>query len=186
MGAPDIISSLTNAGFLDVVGSIVTGGLGGIVGAAGAVAGKVIDLKLEGEKRETLKVTQAHELALREADRVLAAQEAASQFSLHKVDADSAAVLADLGALSASVEADRATYGDSTLGRIVDAFRGSVRPGVTLWAVALTSYVTWEAFRELLGQPLGADRALALVRDAEFLAGLAISWWFGSRPNRSK
>jgi hypothetical protein len=173
-------------GFFDIVGGIVTGGLGGIVGAAGAIAGKVIDLKLESEKRETLKVTQAHELALRDKDMQQTKLELESKLEVTRIDADSAAVQADLGALAAAVQADRATYGDSLSGRIVDFARGTVRPVVTAWATVLTSYVTWEAFRALRGVPLGPERATALINDAMFLAGLAIAYWFGSRPNRGK
>ncbi len=172
-------------GFFDIVGGIVTGGLGGIVGAAGAIAGKVIDLKLESEKRETLKVTQAHELALRDKDMQQTKLELESKLEVTRIDADSAAVQADLGALAAAVQADRATYGDSLSGRIVDFARGTVRPVVTAWATVLVSFVTWKAFVELRGVPLGPDRALALVNDGMFLSGLAIAYWFGSRPNRA-
>jgi hypothetical protein len=173
-------------GLLDILGSVVTGGLGGIVGAAGAIAGKVIDLKIEGEKRETLKVTHAHELAMRDKDMQQQQLEAETKLEVTKIDADSAAAQADLGALAAAVQADRATYGDSTLGRIVDFARGTVRPVLTAWASVLVSFVTWQAFVELRGQPLGPERSMALVNDAMFLAGLAIAYWFGSRPNRGR
>ncbi len=173
-------------GFFDIVGGIVTGGVGGIVGAAGAVAGKVIDLKMEREHRETLRITHAHELALRDKDMAQARLEAESKLEVTRIDADSAAVQADLGALAAAVQADRATYGDSWSGRVVDFARGTVRPALTAWAAVLVSFVTWRAFAELHGQPLGPERATALVNDAMFLAGLAIAYWFGSRPNRGK
>ncbi len=173
---------------LGAIGSVLTGGLGGIVGAAGAVAGKVIELKVEGEKRETLKVQNAHELALREADRVLAAQEAASQLTIHQTDASSAAVTADLGALQAAIVAEGkgASFGDSWSGRVVDFARGTVRPVLTAWAAVLLSYTTLQAFAQLRGVPLGPERSMALIQDATFMASLAISFWFGSRPNRSR
>jgi hypothetical protein len=171
-------------GFFDIVGGIVTGGLGGVVGAAGAIAKGVLDLKLKDKELEELGLNHTHELAMRDKDMAQARLETESKLEVTKIDADSAAVQADLGALAASVAADKATYGDSTLGRIIDAFRGSVRPGVTLWAVALMSYVTWQAFVELHGTPLGPDKAMALVNDACFIAGLAVSWWFGARPSR--
>jgi len=173
-------------GFFDVIGSVLTGGLGGIVGAGTALGGKIIDLKLKDKELEGKRLDQAHELALRDKDMAQARLETESKLEVTKIDADSAAVQADLGALAAAVQADRATYGDSTLGRIVDFARGTVRPVLTAWASVLVSYVTWQAFSELHGVPLGPERAMALVNDAMFLAGLAIAYWFGSRPNRGK
>jgi hypothetical protein len=173
-------------GFFDIVGSVLTGGLGGIVGAGSAIAGKVIDLKLKDKELEERRLDHAHELALRDKDMAQARLEAESKLEVTRIDADSAAVQADLGALAAAVQADRATYGDSLSGRIVDFARGTVRPAVTAWATVLTSYVTWEAFRALRGVPLGPERATALINDAMFLSGLAIAYWFGSRPNRGK
>jgi hypothetical protein len=173
-------------GFLDIIGSVLTGGLGGIVGAGTAIAGKVIDLKIKDKEIEVRRLDHAHELSMRDKDMAQARLESETQLEVTKIDADSAAAQADLGALAAAVQADRATYGDSTLGRIVDFARGTVRPVLTAWASVLVSFVTWQAFVELRGQPLGPERSMALVNDAMFLAGLAIAYWFGSRPNRGR
>jgi hypothetical protein len=173
-------------GFFDIVGSVLTGGLGGIVGAGSAIAGKIIDLKLKDKELQEKSLDHAHELALRDKDMAQARLEAESKLEVTRIDADSAAVQADLGALAAAVQADRATYGDSTLGRIVDFARGTVRPVLTAWASVLVSYVTWQAFIALRGVALGPERAMELVNDAMFLAGLAIAYWFGSRPNRGR
>lgn len=175
-------------GFFDVLGSVVTGGLGGIVGAAGAIGGKIIDLKMEGEKRETLKLTMAHELELRDKDMAQTRLEAESKMEVARVDADAAAVQGDLANLGKAIDAEMSAKPEGTgaAAAVVEFARGTVRPALTAWASLLVSYVTWQAFVELKGVPLGPDRSLALVNDAMFLAGLAIAYWFGSRPNRSK
>lgn len=171
-------------GFGEVIGGLLSGGLGGIVGAIGAIGGKIIDLKLEGEKRETLKLQFQHELNLRDKDMAQAQFEAQNKLELSKIDADTAKVTADLNALSTAVTMDKATYGDSVTGRIVDFIRGIVRPVLTAWAAALVTFDTVQAFKSLLGVPLTQVQALTLIQDAQFLAGLAIAYWFGSRPNR--
>jgi hypothetical protein len=174
-------------GFFDTIGNIVTGGaLGGIVGAVGAIGNKVVELKMEAAKRETLALQNAHELALRDKDREMAAQESASNLEIHKTDADSATAIADAGSLVASFQADRATYGESTLGRIVDFVRGLTRPGITMWAAALLGYITWKAITELGGAPLGPERSMELIQNSVFVSSLAISWWFASRPSERR
>lgn len=161
----------------------LSGPLGAIFGGIGAIAGKIIDLKAEAEKRETLKLQLAHELALRDKDMAQAQIEAASKLQIHQVDADTQVSVADLGALAASVQADRAAYGDHLLGRIVDLIRGVTRPVITAASMTLISYMVFRAFGETRGE-LGADRAAELLNNAQFIAGTAITWWFGARAAR--
>lgn len=156
-------------GFLD----ILTGGLGGIVGAAGAIGKGILDLKLEGVRNE-------HALRMREKDLEQARFEAESQLKIHQVDADSAAVTADLAALKESVAADKATYGI----KFVDGVRGLVRPVLTAWSAALLTYVTWKAF--LLSHVVTPAQADNYISSSLFVASLAVSWWFGSRPQQKR
>jgi hypothetical protein len=161
----------------------LSGPLGAIFGGLGAIAGKIIDLKAEAEKRETLKLQLAHELALRDKDMAQAQLEASSKLQIHQVDADSQLAVADLGALAASVQADRAAYGDHLPGRIVDLIRGVTRPVITAASMFLLGYMTVKAFG-VSGGELGADRAAELLNNAQFIAGTAITWWFGARASR--
>lgn len=172
-------------GFFDAIGSVLTGGLGGIVGAAGAIAGKIVDLKIKDKELEGLKLTNEFQLALRDKDMAQAKLEAESKLEIQKIDADTQAVTADLASLQSAVAADKAAYGDSWSGRVVDFVRGMVRPVITAWSAALVSYVTWQAFTELHGVPLGPERSMALIQDATFVATLAIAYWFGARPSRA-
>jgi hypothetical protein len=160
----------------------LSGPLGAVFGGVGAVFGKWLDLKAEKEKRETLKITLAHELALRDKDREMAAQEAASKLQIHEVDADAQVAVAELGALTSSYAADRATYGDHLLGRIVDLIRGVTRPVITAASMSLLTYMTFRAFAET-GGSLGPDRASELLNNVAFTASTAITWWFGARPS---
>lgn len=170
-------------GILDI---LTGGGLGAIGGAISAIGGKVIDLKLEGEKRETLKVQLEHNLAMRDKDIAQAAAEAASNLAVHQVDADSAAVLKDLDGLQASIAADRATYGDSWAGRIVDFVRGVTRPLITYAAMGMVIYTTAQVLQGVRAQPFAPDLAFQLLRESSALAATAIGWWFGARITSRK
>lgn len=148
---------------MGILDFLTGGGLGAIAGAASGIATKVIDLKLKDKE-------YAQQLALREFDLKQAAAEAAAQFELHKVDADAQLAIADTQALTASFGADKASYGDSTLGRIVDFMRGVTRPLVTYVA---TGYVVYSGVTD----PTFRGQAL-------FIASMAVSWWFAARPGR--
>ncbi len=156
------------------LGSILSGIGGGIFGAIGALGSKILDYKMLGVKN-------AHELALRDKDREMMQLEFANKSELAKVEADTQIALKDFEAQSASLAADRATYGDSLTGRIVDTARGLIRPVITAASMILVGYDTVLA---LQGSTLSAQDRMSILNTSLFIAGTAITWWFGSRPNR--
>lgn len=164
---------------------LISGIGGGLLGGLGALGGKWLDLKAEAEKRETLRVQNAHALALREKDLEQTKLEAESQLKLHQVDADASVAVADFGALTSSTAADRATYGDSTTGRIVDLVRGLTRPLITFASMGLVIYMTAQAFASV-GWKLPPEQATQLLHAGEFTASAAILWWFGARPSKPR
>jgi hypothetical protein len=168
-------------GVFDFLGTILSGGAGGIVGAIGAIAQKGMELKLKDKEIEEKKIDNTQALALRDKDLTQARFEAESQLKIHQVDADSLAVVNDLKSLSESVAADRATYGDSKSGRFVDFIRGMARPVLTTWGAAITTYITYESYTR---QPvvLSQEQVMNVLNSVMFLSALAISWWFGARP----
>ncbi len=152
-------------GILDI---LTGGGLGAIAGLAGGIVTKILEIKAQDKEYAQRALDHDFELKLRDKDREMAAQEASTQLSLHKTDADAQVAVADLAALAASQASDKAAYGDSALGRVVDFLRGVTRPLVTYVAMAYAVYVG--------------------VRDPDFrgqclfIASMAITWWFGTRP----
>jgi hypothetical protein len=158
------------------LGSILSGPIGAIFGAGSAIVTKVIDYKDRNAQRD-------HELQMRDKDREQLAMELASKSEIAKVDADTQVTMKEFDAVAASIGSDKATYGDSLTGRIVDAARGLIRPVITSASMALVIYDTVIAFKGAVLSP--ADR-MTIINTAQFLAGTAIAWWFGARANYAK
>lgn len=163
---------------MGILDFLTGGGIGAIAGAIGGIAGKVYDLKLEAQKLEALKIENDFKLAMRQKDMELAAQEAQAQFQIHKVDTDAQVVVADLASLQKSVEADKATYGDTWMGRVVDFIRGSTRPVITYFAMWL---VIASAYKVLRSTTFTPEQGMQVLDQVLFLSGTAIGWWFGAR-----
>ena len=75
----------------------------------------------------------------------------------------------------------------------VDFIRGLMRPAITLYLIALTSWVSYTLY-DLIVQLGAADfdgyEAIVLWRQVIdmvlYLTATAITWWFGSRPASRK
>jgi hypothetical protein len=153
--------------------TLLSGPLGAIVGGAGAVVQRYLDYKDASNRR-------AHELAMRDKDREQLAMELAAKSEIARVDADTQVAVRELDAMTSAIQADRATYGDSLTGRIVDLARGLIRPVITLASGVLMGIVAWRAFRD--GPALTAETQAFIIRSVLFTASGAIGFWFGMRP----
>ncbi len=153
--------------------SLLTGPLlGGLGGAALAAFQKWFDFKDAKDKR-------AHELAMRDKDLELARLESASKAELAKVDADTQIAVKEGDMQIAALAADKATYGDSIPGRIVDFMRGIVRPLITYAAAAWFGILTYYALKH--GPPLSQEMQAAILMTGTTLTSGVISFWFGIR-----
>lgn len=157
------------------LGTILSGPIGALAGAGAAIAQKVIDFKDRNAQR-------AHDLAMRDKDREHLAMELANRSEIAKVDADTAIGLREFDAVGAAIAADRATYGDSLTGRIVDLVRGLIRPVVTIVAMGLLGFMTSRALRV----PLQPADAVDVLRQVLFISGNAVGYWFGTRSSFGK
>lgn len=155
------------------ISTLLSGPIGAIFGAGSAIVTRVIDYKDRNAQR-------GHELAMRDKDRELAALEMAHKSEIAKVDADTAISVREFDAMAASVAADRATYGESLTGRIVDTARGLIRPIITTLAMLLVGHMTLIALRGDLSEV----NRMAILNESLFLAGTAIAWWFGARSSQ--
>jgi hypothetical protein len=157
------------------LGTILSGPIGALAGAGAAIAQKVIDYKDRNAQR-------AHDLAMRDKDREHLAMELAAKSEIAKVDADTQVSVREFDAVAAAISADRATYGDSLTGRIVDLVRGLIRPVVTVFAMALLIHVSAVALRV----PMAPADALGVLREVLFIAGNVVGYWFGTRSSQPR
>ena len=173
---------------MDTLLGLLTGGAGGILGTIGQ--GVFSWLK----RRET----QAHELAMREQDRLdmeaeaklglqqvelegdkaieLAEAEGAQALRLAQTEGATARDVAAQASLRASYSHDKATYG----GGFVDKLRGIVRPYVTLTNSTILSFLAFMSYMSLEGE-LAAEVNQQIITTFLGLISLTITWWFGGR-----
>jgi hypothetical protein len=159
------------------LGTILSGPVGAIFGALGALGGKYLDLKLQKQAND-------HALAMRDKDMAQVRVENELKVDITKMDADSKIQLKDFDTMVASYVQDKASYGDSFFGRIVDGARGTIRPLITFLAMLLVGYMTMKVLR--MGDPLSTSERMDILRESLFLSGTAITWWFGARPSQTR
>lgn len=194
---------MTMADPISMIGSIVTGVMSG--GATGLIG---IALQQWGESRkraQDIELTKLQHAQAIELHRIDGEQ----QLALAQLQAASADRIAELQALTrasetasddyrSSLNADRATYMDTQAQRnsrlarwlmaIVDFLRGIIRPGATLYSLALlTMLLSWvQDMHAKSALPLTPSDAMTLAREvvgtATYLVTTCTVWWFGVRP----
>lgn len=150
------------------IATMIGGGLtsllgGGALGVAGAVASGVLDyFKTKEANKQEIAVLQA-------------------RAALAKETANSATMLEAMKLISTSYENDAATYSAEKLSW-VDMVRGVLRPTVTLYLVAIaTGLAVWSIRRQGIPVEVQAETAKYAVYTCLDLAGMCVSWYFGSR-----
>jgi hypothetical protein len=172
-----------------IFGSIFSGGATGLIGVIiqrwADYKNRQLDIQLERERRET-------EIAKRKADAEIMAQEWAGRTKVAQEEGLTAREVAESNAFAQSLfkEPERYSSGKFTTAQqwilvLLDALRGSVRPLLTIYLCALTTYV-WIQVRELVGSE-SLDVAAALevwkmvVQNILYLTTTVTLWWFGTR-----
>ena len=153
----------------DIIGSIVTGGATGLLGAG--ISGITEFLKQ--------KQKNAHDLAMSIEDRESLKLEIDGREKVARIEGETATSVADAAAFAQSMKADKATYAEgSSSGWLVavDFFRGITRPGMT-WYFAF--FVTGIYFTTDL--PEVKDKIVVTVL---YVTTTMILWWFGTRNKK--
>lgn len=177
--------------FGSIFGGGATGLLGVILQRFADYKNKQLDMQLERMRAEL-------EIAKRRADAEIMAQEWAARTKVADLEADAAKDVAASQAFEASLfkEPDRyshaptLTKGQQWVMVVLDAVRGSVRPLLTLYLCALTTYV-WLQVRYLVGAAgIEEDAALEVwklvVGHVLYLTTTVVLWWFGTRNKATR
>lgn len=177
-----------------IFGSIFSGGATGLLGVViqrwADYKNKQLDMQLEKEKRET-------EIAKRKADAEIMQAEWAGRLKVAQEEASAAKDVAETNAFAATLFKEPERYSNAatvTPGQqwvlvLLDAIRGMVRPLLTIYLCALTTYV-WFQVRELVAsEELDGQAAIEVwkmvVGNILYLTTTVTLWWFGTR-NRQK
>lgn len=182
--------------FGTIFSSIFAGGATGIIGV---IAQRWFDHKNRQLDKELERQRQDHELAMRDKDAAIMAQEWAGRTQVADIEAKATVDAADAAAFGASFNLEpkqyssnvvKPTKGQSWVLVLVDAVRGIVRPGLTVYLCAITTMVYSDA-QMLLGKAQGmtATEALDLTKlvvgTVLYLTTTCVLWWFGTRNKQT-
>lgn len=173
-----------------IFGSIFSGGATGLIGVVlqrfADYKNKQLDMKLEQQRAE-------NELAKRRVDAEIMAQEWAGRLKVAQEEGATARDVAESNAFGQSLlkEPERYSYAKTLTPAqqwimvVLDAARGVVRPFLTIYLCALTTYV-WIQVRGLVGTAsVEEDAALEVwklvVSQILYLTTTVVLWWFGTR-----
>lgn len=195
---------------LAILGTLLTSVLsGGATGLLGILIQRYFDSKAKAQDIDIIKLNLANAIDLKRIDLELANKEwqgkkdiaiedrQARQFEAAAQE-QAAEADADAKMFAASHEADRAKYLTAAAQKankwaafmmaFVDFARGIIRPGLTVYLVALT-HVMFLWVRDLANKQ-GVVMTMAETKDIImlvistilYLATVSVVWWFGTRP----
>jgi hypothetical protein len=163
------------AGVLDLLTSAFGGS---VVGAIGAAFNKWQDAKIK------VKLT---ELQI-ERDKVLNAHE----LEINKIQAVTRTKELEFQGLTESIGADKATYSVGSTSKLlifVDGVRGLIRPiltGTLTGYCMITLFYLTSHYNVVLSDEQVYKLVFLLVDNLVVCTGIALTWWFGSRPSNEK
>jgi len=174
--------------------SILTGGASGLLGV---IAQRAFDAWNKKQELDKMKAQWEHEAVMKDKDAAIMAQEWASRTQIAGTEADAAKDVAQSNAFAESLKSQAVRYsegkqtGPFLTGCLVllDVFNGAVRPALTVYLCALTTYI-WFQVRELLKhESLTPAEALGLwtlvIETILYLTTTCVLWHFGTRNKQS-
>lgn len=177
-----------------VLGGILSGGATGLLGVAFQRFADYKNKQLDLQQQEK---QQNHELAMRDKDAAIMAQEWAARTKVADIEAGAKVDAADAEAFAASYKLEPAMYSGSAKPTkaqawvlvLVDGLRGSVRPLLTVYLCVITTMTYLDA-RALLGSTAyTTEQAFELTRlivwTVLYLTTTCVLWWFGTRNKQT-
>lgn len=177
-----------------IFGSIFSGGATGLLGVVAQrfadYKNKQLDMQLEAQRA-------ANELARMDKEAAIMREEWAGRTQVAAVEAEGAKDVAASNAFAESFKMEPQRYsepssltaGQQWLMVLLDTLRGSVRPVLTLYLCALTTYVWYQVRDTLSKTDLQAAAAIEVwqlvVGTILYLTTTVVLWWFGTR-NKGK
>jgi hypothetical protein len=171
---------------MDFFNSLLSSGLGGIVGLVGSWLTK-------REERLSQEARFKHEVQMAEIRKEEARFEAEHELAMAEKQIERASVEGDIAITKEEVSAFKESLKEQTLkyGGWVDALRGLMRPVITVYLLIIASIIAFK-LNNLTGglETLADDQQTKMLSIYEevinqvlFLTATAVTWWFGSRPS---
>lgn len=179
---------------LSIIGSIFAGGATGLLGV---VFQRAFDWLHEREVLKQKQSDQQFELEKRKIDIQITQAEWAGRTRIAETEAGAAKDVAESQAFATSLlkeperysDAGKLTWGQNWILVLLDFFRGSIRPLLTVYLCALTTYIWWQVRQLMDKEDLDPAEVLEVwkmvVNTILYLTTTCILWWFGTR-NKSQ
>lgn len=177
-----------------LLGSIFSGGATGLIGVMiqrfADYKNKQLDMVLEKQRGEI-------EIQKRQADLAIMAKEVEGRLRTAEIEGETAKEVAASQAFAQSIfkeperysNANTTTSGQQWLLVLVDVLRGAVRPLLTLYLCALTTYIWFQVKEKLSIEDLEATDVLEVwkytVQNILYLTTTVVLWWFGTRNKQA-
>jgi len=175
---------------ISLLTSIFSGGVTGLVGVIvqrfAEYKNRQLDLAANREK-------MAHEVALRKADAEIMAQEWAARTKVAEVEATGREAVEDSKAFAVALSSEPKRYSEGvkpSRGQgwalvVLDIIRGIVRPALTIYLCALTTFIYLHSRHLLNDKPIGPEQAMELLQliigTVLYLTTTCVLFWFGTR-----
>ncbi len=179
---------------MDILGSVASILSGGATGLIGSIAQRVFEYKSKQLDIQLQKEKYTNEIALKQADAAIMAQEWAARTQVAQVEATAQVDAEDAKAFSASLTSEPQKYheGALTAGQnwmmvALDFFRGSIRPSLTLYLCFITTCMYLKANR-LIGSNMpinvACDLVQQIVQTVLYLTVTCVCFYFGVRNSK--
>jgi hypothetical protein len=186
--------------------------LGGVTGLIGNIVGGIFKYKTAKLDMEIKKTQNAHEVAMVKAETQAMVMEAKANIAVTRAQVEGAVELADANVyLQSQREGNKNLFSNKWIDKLlgvqgkarficfpagvliavlfglVDFLKGLMRPSLTAYLVALTTWVTWMAWQIINADGVGMDLATAkelfgnVTSIVVYLTVSCVTWWFGDR-----
>lgn len=183
------------SGILGIIGSIVSGGMTGILGVG---VQRIADYFNKKQDLKKMELQFAHEANMKQIDGELMVKEYEQQAKIIVAEGEARVAEADAEAFAKSFSQEPKIYSNTkAVGPIANGFlvaldviRGLVRPGLTMYLCGITTLVYLEAKTIMATvEVFTADQAIEIhnliVATVLYLTTTCVLWWFGTR-NKQK
>lgn len=161
-------------GLIKLLGSA---GFGTIFGGLMGIVNRRLDLQAEKQKQE-------HELAMRDKDAAIMAQEWAARTQVAQIESAAVVEKAGFEALAKSYD-----FAKPEAGSRMEAFSSFIRPFISLSYFVVTSfgagfilYYAFEVRKVSLTADQWYDLVMYVIAWVAFMGGATIGWWYAIRP----
>lgn len=159
-------------------------GVGTIFGGIMGLFNRRADLELKRLEREEAKDRMAHELAMRDKDAAIQAQEWAARTKVAEVEGAAKAEVAGFDAMAESYK-----FAQPEKGTRMSAFSSFVRPFISLGYFLITSigsawilYYAFAVVKVTFTLEQWFEIVMFVLAWIAFMAGSTIGWWYAMRP----